>query len=436
MTPRRILATYFAIAGLYTLSAALIWGVNTLFLLDAGLDIFGVFVANAAFAAGMFVFEIPTGVLADTAGRRVSFLLSVAILALTTVGYVAVARFGGGLGAFAAVSVLIGLGFTFYSGAVEAWLVDALSAAGFEGELDSVFARGSMVSGGAMLLGTLTGGVLGSIDLAVPYVARAFMLVVVFVVAFFTMQDLGFTPRTVRVRELPNEMRAVAAASVRYGWHQRPVRLLMLCSFVQYGFMAWAIYAWQPYFLELLGRDAVWVAGVVASLMAASMIAGNAMADWFSSFCGKRTTLLLWAAGVQTVAAVGVGLASSFTVAVAFFMVMTGAVGAAGRVKQAFLQNSIPSEQRASITSFASMFGNGGGVLQQAGLGYLARVRSIGEGYVIGGAFTLVAQILLWRLRFLGADTDIIVGRRGGARGSCPAQGIPEIALVDARRTL
>ncbi len=112
MTPRRILAAYFAIAGLYTLSAALIWGVNTLFLLDAGLDIFGVFVANAAFAAGMFVFEIPTGVLADTAGRRVSFLLSVAILALTTVGYVAVARFGGGLAAFAAVSVLMGLGFT------------------------------------------------------------------------------------------------------------------------------------------------------------------------------------------------------------------------------------------------------------------------------------------------------------------------------------
>ena len=76
MTARRILASYFTIAGLYTLSAALIWGVNTLFLLDSGLDIFEVFVANAAFTAGMFVFEIPTGVLADTAGRRASLLSS------------------------------------------------------------------------------------------------------------------------------------------------------------------------------------------------------------------------------------------------------------------------------------------------------------------------------------------------------------------------
>ena len=436
LTPRRILASYFTIAGLYTLSAALIWGVNTLFLLDAGLDIFGVFVANAAFTAGMFVFEIPTGVLADTAGRRPSFLLSVAILALTTVGYLAVAGLGGGLTAFVAVSVVMGLGFTFYSGAVEAWLVDALAAVGFEGELDSVFARGSMVSGAAMLLGTLTGGLLGGIDLAVPYMARTAMLVGAFGVAFLTMHDVGFTPRTMSLREIPSEMKSVAAASIRYGWQLQPVRLVMLCSFVQYGFMAWAVYAWQPYFLELLGRDAVWVAGAVASLMALSMIAGNALADWFARFCGRRSTLLLWASVVQAGAAVGVGLVGSFGLAVGLFMLMAAAVGSAGPVKQAFLHNSIPSQQRASVSSFDSMFGNGGGVVQQAGLGYWARARSIPEGYVIGGAFTLVAQIFLWRLRGLGTEADKIVGRRAGEQGSCPAQGLPEVALVDARQTI
>ncbi|HEY3140233.1 MAG TPA: hypothetical protein VGJ86_03845 [Acidimicrobiales bacterium] len=69
---------YLAISGLFTLSASVIWGVNTLFLLDAGLDTFQVFVANAAFTAGMVLFEIPTGVVADTSGRRRSFLLSAA----------------------------------------------------------------------------------------------------------------------------------------------------------------------------------------------------------------------------------------------------------------------------------------------------------------------------------------------------------------------
>ena len=128
---RRILAGYFTLAGLYTLSAALIWGVNTLFLLDAGLSFFEVFVANAAFSAGMVVFEVPTGVVADTLGRRVSFLLSVSVLAATTLLYVALAQVDAGVVAFAVVSVFMGLGFTFYSGAMEAWLVDALAVSGY-----------------------------------------------------------------------------------------------------------------------------------------------------------------------------------------------------------------------------------------------------------------------------------------------------------------
>ena len=130
---RRILAGYFTLAGLYTLSAALIWGVNTLFLLDAGLSFFEVFVANAAFSAGMVLFEVPTGVVADTLGRRVSFLLSVTVLAATTLLYVGLAQVGAGVVAFAIVSVGMGLGFTFYSGAMEAWLVDALARDGLSG---------------------------------------------------------------------------------------------------------------------------------------------------------------------------------------------------------------------------------------------------------------------------------------------------------------
>ena len=66
---------YYTYAGIYTLAASIIWGINTLFLLDAGLSIAEVFIANAAFSVGTVLFEIPTGVVADTIGRRASFLL-------------------------------------------------------------------------------------------------------------------------------------------------------------------------------------------------------------------------------------------------------------------------------------------------------------------------------------------------------------------------
>jgi len=362
----------------------------------------------------------------------VSFLLSVGILIFTTVAYVAVARSGGSLLAFVGVSVVMGLGFTFYSGAVEAWLVDALRETGFTGGLDSVFARGAMVTGAAMLVGTVSGGLLGSIDLALPYLVRTGMLVVVFIVAAMVMHDLGFTPRTLQLAALPREMRAVARASIAFGWRRPSMRLLMLCSAIQGGFLSWGFYAWQPYFLELLGRDAVWVAGVVAALVSGSMIVGNALTDWLTRFCGRRSTLMLWAAGVQTVAAVGVGLAGSFWVAVAMLLVLTGAVGVAGPVKQAYMHQMVPSEHRASVISFNSLVGNAGGVGAQGGLGYLARARSIGEGYVVGGVAMVLALPLLVLLRGLREDADKIVGVHAGRSAACAAQGIPEIGGVDA----
>ena len=136
-----------------TLAASLIWGINTIFLLDAGLSNFEAFAANAFFTVGMVLFEVPTGIVADTVGRRASYLAGTVTLAATTLLYVLLWRLEAPFWQWALVSILLGLGFTFFSGAVEAWLVDALSATGFTGPVDTVFARGQIVSGVAMLTG-------------------------------------------------------------------------------------------------------------------------------------------------------------------------------------------------------------------------------------------------------------------------------------------
>ena len=59
---------------------------------------------------------------------------------------------------WALASIGLGLGFTFFSGAVEAWLIDALAAVDFTGTVESVFGRGQVVGGSAMLVGSLGGG--------------------------------------------------------------------------------------------------------------------------------------------------------------------------------------------------------------------------------------------------------------------------------------
>jgi MFS family permease len=430
---RRVLAGYYTLAGVYTLSAAAIWGVNTLFLLDAGLSFFEVFVANAAFSAGMVVFEVPTGVVADTLGRRVCFLLSVSVLAVTTLLYVGLAEVGAGVFAFALVSVAMGLGFTFYSGAMEAWLVDALTATGYRGVLDRVFARGQQVTGTAMLIGTVGGGLLGQVDLAWPYIVRAVLLVLAFLVAFAVMHDLGFTPRRVTVRELPREIALNARAGVEFGWAQRPLRLLMLASFVEGGFLMWAFYASQPYLLDLLDRDAIWVAGLVAAGIALSTIAGNQLVSVVSAYCTRRTTLLLGAAGVQTAAAIALGLTGSFWVAVGALLVMTAAYGVMSPVRQAYFHQLVPTEQRATVVSFDSMISNVGGVGGQVGLGALGEARSVGAAFVAGGLATAAALPLIRRVRSIGGPADRIVGTRAGVDSACAGQGLPAVSTVETR---
>src|SRR5919197_4263 len=129
-TSRSIQRTYLLLMLGNTLAASLIWGINTIFLLDAGLSNLEAFAANA-----------------------------------------------------------------FFTGAVEAWLVDALKATGYEGRLETVFGRGQIVTGAGMLGGSVAGGFLAQqISLGTPFVLRGVILIVMFVVAFRLMHDVGFTP--------------------------------------------------------------------------------------------------------------------------------------------------------------------------------------------------------------------------------------------------
>ncbi len=60
---REVQRVYLVLTLLTTLAASFIWGIKTLFLLDAGLSNAEAFAANAFFTVGQVIFEVPTGVL-------------------------------------------------------------------------------------------------------------------------------------------------------------------------------------------------------------------------------------------------------------------------------------------------------------------------------------------------------------------------------------
>ena len=94
---RTVQRTYLVLTLFTTLATSFIWGINTLFLLDAGLDNTQAFTVNAFFTVGQVLFEVPTGVVADTRGRRFSFLLGAATLLFSTLLYLVMWQVRAGL---------------------------------------------------------------------------------------------------------------------------------------------------------------------------------------------------------------------------------------------------------------------------------------------------------------------------------------------------
>jgi len=415
LTAQSVIRTYLTITGLFTVALALIWGVNTLFLLQAGLDIFHVMLVNAGFSFAQFVFELPTGVVADTLGRRISLLFCLFTLLIATLAYVALPAVGGGFWGFLTVSVMLGLGFTFWSGAAEAWLVDTLKHLGYDRPIEAVFARAQVVFGVAMLIGTTAGGFLGQISLRVPYLVRAALLIPAIVIAWRSLAEPSHTRRALRLSTLPAEMKAVLVAGVRHGLRHPVVRPLIFASMVANTFMMFGFYSWQRYFLDLLGKELVWVNGVVAALVGAATIAGNLAMGRISTVIGTRTGVLIASVAVRTVTIMLCGLAASFPVAVTLYLVSNFAGGVAAPIRQGMINFHIPSEQRATILSVDSLFSELGSGVGQSGWGYLARRQGIGHAWVAAGAFMVLGIPLLALARRGDPESDRIAAAEPAA---------------------
>ena len=405
---RRVQRIYLLLTLLTTLAASFIWGINTLFLLDAGLSNTEAFAANAFFTVGQVLFEVPTGVVADTRGRRFSFLLGAGTLLLSTLLYLVMWQVHAPLFGWAVASILLGLGFTFFSGATEAWLVDALTATNFSGSLESVFGRAQTVGGAAMLFGSVAGGFIAqATNLGVPYLVRAAMLGVTLIVAWWFMHDLGFTPA--REASPVAAVRTVVRGAVDGGFRNPPVRWLMLASPFTFGVGIYAFYATQPYLLELYGDETAYgIAGLAAALIAGAQIIGGLLVSRVRRLFRRRTQALILGGFLNVALLVAIGLVNSFIVALVLLALWALIFAFEAPIRQAFINGLIPSEQRATVLSFDALLGSAGGVVAQPALGRSADVFGYPASYVVSGIVQALAIPFAFLARRENAPSDPI----------------------------
>ncbi len=136
--------------------------------------------------AATFIFEVPTGIVADSFSRKWSIVI----------GYLI---WGGGFLLQAALPVyeiallsqaIWGLGFTFVSGAPEAWLVDELG----QDEAEPLFLRGSQIGQVATLAGIAVSTALGSFQLALPIAIGGIATILLALLLAIIMPEERFQP--------------------------------------------------------------------------------------------------------------------------------------------------------------------------------------------------------------------------------------------------
>jgi MFS family permease len=328
------------------------------------------------------------------------------------------------------VSVLIGLGFTFFSGAVEAWLVDALKATGFTGELEAVFGRGQVVTGVAMLGGSVVGGLIAQqTNLGVPFVLRGLILVAMFVVAFRLMHDVGFSPE--KGGRVLTEVRKIASASIEFGLRVPSVRWLMIESLFTGGVGIYGFYALQPYLLQLYGdRRAYVIAGLAAAIVAGAQILGGLAAPRIRRLFRRRTSALIATASLGVVVLGLMGILQNFWVVIGLVVIWSLIFAASRPIRQTYMNGMIPSRQRATILSFDSLMGSAGGVWAQPLLGRVADVWGYGPSYVVGAAISAIALPALALSRRQNAPADTVQAVAGA--GSLGAAESPEVGKEES----
>lgn len=402
--------SYYVVWSLYSFSWSFLAPVYPLFLLSRGLDLFQINVVMAVFLITSFVFEVPTGALADLAGRKAAFLLSCCI----RMGAFGLYFFAHGFVDCIIAEGIDALGNTLANGALDAWAVDGMRAEGAGAATDRFFARAQIIARTVMIASGLAGGYLGQRDIALPWLVAAASFALTGMVAAAIMREHAIvSPAGARRdRSLVRTMRD-GLATVR----RTPVLLLLCVLTLAAAFATMPVYmTWQPRMQALTGEGA-WLMGCIWALVNVAAIAGSALiprllGQYHREYVLAGATLLR--GSMLAVAAV----VTAFVPALMGVLMMEIGFGLSEPLLQAWMNEHIEPAQRATVLSVRAMcFTLGGG----AGLVCIGLVaRDLG----IPTAWAISAMILL-----LTAPGFLILGRQA-LRAATPVVGEPAAAKV------
>lgn len=343
---------------------------------------------GTALEVAVFLFEVPTGVFADTYGRRRSVITGCILMGC---GF----ALEGAIPEFIAVLVaqaVWGVGYTFISGALEAWIADEDP----DRDLGRVYLRGEQADYVGSFVGIPASVLLGLVALNLPLIVGGVLTIALGLALLLTMPERNFRPSPREGRSSLQHAATTARSGVRLV-RSRPVLLMLLAAALFAGMSAEGFDRLNPkQFLDVVGlpsvgglEPVVWfgvigAGGLVLSYLAASIVARSL--DVSSPAVAARLLLALDALTMAGMLAFA--LAGSFAFALGTFWFATLVRRVAEPVYLTWINEGLDPSVRATVISMSSQ----SGAMGEASAGPV--IGAIGNLYGVRPALTITAIVL------------------------------------------
>jgi MFS family permease len=402
---RQIIRRYFAVWWVYSFGGGFLFGVYPLFLRARGLNQLQMNSVLATYFMVTFLTDVPTGAFADALGRRRSFMLGCALRTVAFMVYFFAHRYP----MFLLGETIDGIGTTFCNGAIDAWGVDALDQAGFQGLKDRLFSRISQLTNVGFMISAVIGAYVADRNIAWPWVCGAVGYSTAGIVGALLMSDGGRKDARLNLAVMATEVGRRISSGLRKGFSHRPVLLLSLANGVL--FAAWAPFwlEWPQFFDDAYSRG-IWIVGWLYSLFTIARMAGAEAVIRRGGDENSRPahlTLLAIVSAALMFSAGGVGHRPSLVLPIV--AALNFCWGSSVPLEQSWFNEQLEAAERATLLSFNSTLATLGGSMGLLAGGVIADRAGIQTTWQFGGLLSLAVVPCFLAMRTRPA-TDAPIG--------------------------
>jgi MFS family permease len=360
------------------------------------INLFQIALLAVIFEASILIFEMPTGLVADTYGRKISVILSALVSLISGIFFI----FFPFLLGFITAEILNGLGETLRSGALEAWLVDSLKYENKDEKIKYAFAQGTKYRTVGNVAGLILGGYLASLNIKLIWVPFAIIFFMLSIFLILKMKEEYKIEGTVTDRIFTKISETTKKSLVVIKSQKLILALLLLVLFSEFSFETISQY-WQVHFSENLFIKTEYFGWILAISSIFTILLIDKVTKLSEQFKSEVSSLVILEF-LFVLSLLVIALTYSPILAVLFFILLQSFTSFKEPIFLDLYNKHIPSEQRATLLSFQSLVGAGGEVLAGLCIGVVAQRFGLRITFGLGTIllfFGIIAFLCLVRLK-------------------------------------